>query len=180
MARKNKVKPEQLAPKIAEGYTDTPMTEEDARREFPSTVEKKRDLGFLRKPTYLPGTRLPIPEMVLIPNDVVIEEPNTGRRFHDVDQGMHPEARQAIQAGHMCLKCKEPHPDEAFPMYCNVCGYEMRERQILDCAVEFEGEIHVGPSKPLTDFMEDLDERQQKQMYAKKIREGGSRSRRRK
>jgi len=109
----------------------------------------------------------------------VIKEPNTDRRFHDVDQGMHPEARRAIQAGHMCLRCKEPHPEEAFPLNCDVCGYEMRERQILDCAVEFEGEIHVGPSKPMEEFMEELEKRQEKQAFDKKISEGHSRGRRR-
>lgn len=177
MAR-NAVKANQLAPKIEEGFTDSPMTEEDARKEFPTQERQKRDLSFLRESRYLPGTRLPIPEMVLIPNDAVIEEPNTGRRFVDVDQGMHPEARRAIQSGNMCLRCKEPQP-EAFPIRCDVCGYEMRERQILDCTHELAGEIHVGPSRPLEEFMEELEERQSRNAFDQKIREGGSRGRKR-
>jgi len=139
---------------------------------------ERRDLTFLREPRFLPGTRVPIPEMVLVPNDIVIEEPNTGRRFHDVDQGVHPSHREALETGHMCLRCKEPHP-EAFPKECDVCGYEMADRQMIDVAAELDGEIHVGPSRPLNLYMEELEMKNERHRFEKKIREGGSRGRQR-
>ena len=176
MARE-KVKPDQLAPKIAEGFTDRPLTPEEAAREFPAQRTKDMDVSHMRG-EMMPGSRVPKPTMVLIPNDAVIEEPNTGRRMKDVDQVITEDMMGAIIDRMMCLRCKEPF-EIPNPINCPVCGYEVRDRQALDAGMELTGDRHVGPSKPLAEFMEDLQDRQLASAFEKKIIEGGARQRRR-
>jgi hypothetical protein len=84
-----------------------------------------------------------------------------------------PEAFRAIQAGMICLRCMEPQEGE-FPLLCSLCGYAMKELQIRDLNLEFKGEKHLGPSKPITAFMDEAEERYQKEKFARKIAEGKS------
>jgi hypothetical protein len=178
MARNGrKIKADQLAPKIAAGYTDTPMTPEDARREFPVQREPKMSVEHMHGRT-MEGSRVPAPTMLLMESDTIIEEPNTGRKFKDVEQVITEEMKNAILAGYMCLKCKEPFPEQAFPLTCDVCGYEVQKRQIIEAAHEFEGTVHIGPAKPLSEFMADLEVRQEQAMFRQKLREGASPMRR--
>lgn len=161
MARKSKkVKPDQLAPKIAEGYTDTPMTPEEARREFPVQTR--------------PAPKLSGAFMVLEPGTAEIQEPNTGRKFLDVDVTMSAEQVGQIREGYRCLRCKEGPFEESWPLACDVCGYEIRARQAVDFRMEFEGEKHIGPARPLAAFMDDLEMRQEEALFRKKIAEGRS------
>jgi|SRR5215831_14273545 len=156
MARKGKrIKPDQLGPKLAAGLTEGPFTIEDARREFPRkrppamSYDHMR-VGHARGEAYA--------AFVLEPNGVAIQEPNTGRMFQDVDVIVTEEQRGQIIAGYRCLKCKEPF-EQPWPLACEVCGYEVHKRQVVDAAMELEGTRHVGPSKPLKEYVEELEER---------------------
>jgi hypothetical protein len=160
MARKNKVKLDQLAPKIAAGYTDRPMTPEEARREFP--VQPR------------PAPKLSGAFMLLEPGTAEIQEPNTGRKFLDVDVTMDAEKVGQIREGYRCLRCKEGPFDESFPLTCDVCGYEIRARQAVDFRMEFEGEKHIGPAKPLSAFMDEVEMRQEQALFRQKIQGGRS------
>ena len=155
MARKGKLKPDQFAPKIAEGLTEGPLTPADARREFPASKPPA--------PSYEHMTRVfsrsePYAVMVLESNGVPIQEPNTGRWMEDVDVIVTEEEALQIKAGYRCLKCKEPF-ETAFPASCAVCGYDVADRQIVDAAMELQGTRHVGPSKPLSEYMLELEAR---------------------
>lgn len=173
MARNGKrVKLDQLAPKIAEGYTDTPMTPEDARREFP--VQKPGEMSLAHM-TRERGRGEPFAAMVLVPLDVVIEEPNTGRKFKDVKVVVTKQEAGEIEAGIRCLKCKEPWGAEnMLPDECPVCDYEAHKRQMIDCAAEMVGTEHIGPSRPMQQFMDDLHTRQDEAAFRQKLVEGAS------
>lgn len=86
-----------------------------------------------------------------------------------------PDTFAAIQSGMICLRCLEPQYS-AFPELCCMewCGYPIRDLQIRDLALEFKGQKHLGPSKPITEFMDEAEERYQKEKFARKIAEGKS------
>ena len=156
MARKGKkLRSDDFAPKIAEGLTEGPLSPEDARREFPVPKLPATSYGHMTR-EHERGE--PYAAMVIEPNGVPIQEPNTGRWMEDVDVIVTHEEAQQILAGYRCLKCKEPF-ETAFPAICLVCGYDVAERQILDAAMELDGDRHVGPSKPLIEYMEELEAR---------------------
>jgi hypothetical protein len=96
-----------------------------------------------------------------------------------VDITYTPDTIREMQSGYKCIRCMEPQ-DEAFPLNCSLCGYEMRDSQIRDMSLEFKGEKHLGPSRPITEYLDELDARHEKAKFAKKIAEGGYIKRRRK
>ena len=44
----------------------------------------------------------------------------------------------------------------------------------MDFAMEFEGEVHVGPNKPISEYLLEQDLEREKRKHAKKLKEGGS------
>ena len=84
-----------------------------------------------------------------------------------------PELHRAMQTGQVCLRCKEPQDGE-FPIQCSLCGYAMKELQPRDVVMEFDGFKHLGPTKPITEFMDEAEERYQKEKFQRKIAEGKS------
>lgn len=95
------------------------------------------------------------------------------RLMQGADITIRPSDFHKMRAGYACLRCLEPQ-DESFPLACSMCGYSMRELQIRDIAVEFSGTKHLGPSKPVSDYVDALDEEAEKKKFAKRIYEGGS------
>lgn len=99
------------------------------------------------------------------------------RVFGGVDITYTPEIFRRLQAGLRCLRCQEPQ-DHSFPLNCDFCGYEMREKQIRDLALETKGTKHLGPSQPISEYIDRLDEEAERKRFEKKIIEGGSYRRR--
>lgn len=119
------------------------------------------------------GTRIPTPRFVASENpDAFMIEENTGRVMQDAVIHFTAEVLDAVKAGNICLRCHEPQPF-SFPEMCDVCGYPMRERQIMDISMEFVGERHVGPAKPVKQYLEEMDERTEKRRFIDKLMEGG-------
>lgn len=81
---------------------------------------------------------------------------------------------QAIETGHTCLRCMEFH-DVAFPVACSLCGYSMQELQLRDVALEIKGFKHLGPSEPISHYMEEQQEEMLRRKFANKLKTGGSR-----
>ena len=148
------------------------MTDEESRREFPVTRPAKAPVSHMQGTT-MPGSRVPRPTMFLKPNEIIIEEPNTGRRMQDVNQIITEDMRDAILDGYMCLKCKEPF-ETPWPKECPVCGYAVSDRQVPDSELELVGTEHIGPSRPLSMFMEELEERARKREFDQKLNSGHS------
>lgn len=84
-----------------------------------------------------------------------------------------PELFRAMQSGLVCLRCKEPQTEE-FPEECDLCGYAMKDLQVRDVAMEFDGLKHLGPSKPIGEFTDEAEERFQKEQFRRKIAAGKS------
>jgi hypothetical protein len=122
----------------------------------------------------LEGTRIPRPRFVASDDtgSVWHDEP-TGRLQRNAILKMDAETFRAIQAGHVCLRCLEPQP-EAFPVACDLCGYSMAERQIMDIAMEFRGGAHVGPGAPIGDYLAEQEERLERLDHERAKREGSS------
>lgn len=97
------------------------------------------------------------------------------RDFRDVSRTYTPDTVAAITSGYMCMECNEPQPIP-FPLRCDLCGFEMHERQALKWAAEFDGERHLGPDKPLSEIFAEMElEREQRKFLRKLEEEGGSR-----
>lgn len=175
--RHQRVNRDNLAPKIAAGITEGASAHE-ALEEFP--VQAKVDGAELVQSHLggehesFEGTRIPRPRFVASDdlNSVWHDEP-TGRLQRNAELKIEAETFQAMQAGYICLRCLEPQPD-AFPIACDLCGYSMRERQVMDIAMEFRGEKHVGPGAPIAEYLAEQDERLERLDHARRKQEGAS------
>lgn len=171
---RHRVSEGEVAPGIWEGLTQG-VPQDEALAMFPVKENKGgvNLVSHMRDVPNLDGTRIPQPRFVAAdqPGAHMIEE-NTGRVMQDAVITFTPETLRAIKEGHICLRCMEPQP-ESFPLLCDVCGYAMKDRQIMDLAMEFEGEKHLGPAKPIQEFLNAQDERMEKRRFIEKILGGG-------
>jgi hypothetical protein len=49
----------------------------------------------------------------------------------------------------------------------------------MDIAMEFRGNEHVGPATPFNQYLAEQEERKEKRAFMQRLRDGGSRGRRR-
>jgi hypothetical protein len=174
VTRKGKTKlvnPDDLSPGIAAGLTQGASKEEALEQFKPKTVlsgaELVRHMGQVET---VGGGRVPLPRFVASEDDdsLWLDEP-TGRIQKNVNVTFQPETVRAIQSGMICLRCYEPQ-GTAFPEICEShewsgCAYPIRERQIMDFAMEFEGGKHLGPAKPITQYLEEQRERVERRRF---------------
>lgn len=158
-----------LSPGQTAGVTEGLTAEQYVEREgVPSNVDARTIIGHMADETLIAGTRVPAPHFVArddtgsvwIDGETDRLQKNAALTF--TEQGV-----RMFREGRWCLRCMEPQ-DTAFPLSCDMCGYPMRERQIMDVAMEFEGERTLGPSKPITEYLEEQDLRVEKQKFAEK------------
>lgn len=178
MARKgkNKVRDEDLSPGIAAGLTQGVPAEEALEafpvRNVPTGVEVIRHMRdadqMLERSTGLPFARFVASSNA----SAVWSDGVTDRPQLDYTKTYTPDGMRLLREGRQCLRCDEPHP-EAFPLSCDLCGYAMGERQIMDMAMEFEGPKHLGPRKPIGEYMEELELRTEKRKFIDRVQEGG-------
>lgn len=173
LRRSKFVNTDNLGPKIAEGLTQGASAKE-ALDEHP--VVGKTDGAALTE--HMAGEqqyidRIPVFRAVLRDDTHSVWTDETGRLQRNVIASVDIETFRALQAGHICLRCYEPHP-EAFPEQCDLCGYPMRERQTLDVAMEFRGQDHVGPGAPIAEYLAEQDERMERMEHEIRRREGAS------
>lgn len=101
-------------------------------------------------------------------------EPGSDRLQRNVQLMLTPEMADQIRSGYRCLRCLEPQ-STAFPEVCEGyealgCSYPIRDRQVLDFSMESEGERLIGPQKPITQYLEDQEERAEKRRFIDKLR----------
>lgn len=173
--RHARVNRDNLAPKIAAGITEGASARE-ALEQFP--VQAKVD-GAEIVQSHLGGEqsklgRVPRPRFVATDDthSVWHDEP-TGRLQRNAVLKLDKATFEAMQAGYVCLRCLEPQ-EEAFPRSCDLCGYSMRERQIMDIAMEFRGGEHVGPGAPIADYLAEQEERLERLDHAERKKSGAS------
>lgn len=155
-----KINTDDLHPKQAEGLT-VGMSAKDALREIPDPHQHTDGATLVQQ--QLGGEqehvgRIPVFKAVLRDDTHSVWKEVDGRLQRNVVASVPKDVFRAIKAGHICLRCYEPQPD-AFPPECDMCGYPMRERQIMDVAMEFRGEEHIGPGMPIAEYLEQQERR---------------------
>lgn len=165
-----------LAPGIAEGITQGKHAGQEADERFKVETHLsgeqivQQHLGGAQKTL----GRLPVFRALLRDDpESVWQDGQTDRLQRNVIAAVDPETMSAMRSGHMCLRCYEPSP-QSFPEECSLCGYPMRERQIMDIAMEFRGNEHVGPAMPFNEFIAQQEERMEKAAFLKRLKDGGS------
>lgn len=170
---RKKVDPSRLHPKMAEGLTQGKHSLEEAR-ELPSP-EIKDGAAIARQTAevaYVDGTRVPRPRFHAEDDLGSVWHLGDDRLQRNSTQTFAPEIFAAIKQGMMCLRCMEPQAS-AFPVTCDLCGYAMKERQIMDVAMEFVGDKHLGPAKPITEYMMNQELEREKREFLKRQKDGG-------
>ena len=148
MSSRKRVKADQLAPLIAEGFTeDVPL--ERVESELPAS-KPESDPGYLNEAETVPGTRIPLPKFFVEHDTSGIWQVHSGRVHRGARIILLPETLEAMKAGLICLRCMEPQ-DEPFPFRCTSppemgCEYRISDRQLRDIAIEYEGGQTLGPT----------------------------------
>ena len=161
--RRKRVNLDNLAPGIAPGITQGASAREALREHpAPKVLDGATATAHLAEVTRV--NRVPVWRAVVKDSldSVWVDEP-TGRMQRDAVVIVHPEVREALRTGWMCLRCYEPQ-DEAFPApgdanHLPGCTYPIRERQAIDVRMEFRGEEHVGPAQPISVYLAEQEER---------------------
>lgn len=178
--RKRLIGEDEVSPRIAEGLTQGIPRDEVLEHFKPSSapsgvqlIRHMRDMGTVG------SSRVPVPRFVAEEDadTVWLDEP-TGRLQKNASLTFQPETISAMRAGMICLRCLEPQ-ESAFPVVCQSppemgCSYPIRDRQIMDIAMEFEGDKHLGPGKPITEYLLEQEERQEKRKFMARKIEGGA------
>lgn len=181
LKRERHVNPDDLAPGIAKGLTQGASAQE-ALDEFPtqgvSGVEMIRHMSGERQ---LEGMRgVPRPHFVAKNTSTGFVRASLDREFGDVTVTFTKDVMDALRSGMICLRCFEPQSSAFADEHIEGCeGFEihgahyMRDRQILDIAMEFEGDQHLGPSKPMGELLDEQEERSEKRKFMKRVLDGG-------
>jgi hypothetical protein len=170
-----RIRPEDLHPKQAEGLT-VGMSAKDALKAIKNPHEHVDGESLVQH--QMGGEqekigRVPVWRAVLRDDTHSVWKENDGRLQRNVIESIDVETLRALRAGHICLRCHEPHP-EAFPEMCDLCGYPMAERQIMDIAMEFRGHEHIGPGLPIADYLEEQERRLERRERKEARRSGKS------
>lgn len=180
--RKQLVNEENLAPGIAAGLTQGIPKEEvlaqlAAEPSAPSGVESIRHMREVEH-----TGRVPLPKFVAddTPSDLVVVFPD-GRKMRDVEKMFQPEVMTAIRGGMICLRCLEPQSfafsDDHLPGCEGVAlhgPHYMRDRQGMDFALEVREGKHLGPAHPIGFYLDEQDERRDRELFEQKLKDGGS------
>lgn len=168
---------DELAPRIREGLTQDASAAEALQEHpvstNPSGVEIARNFAAAERAANESPRDKTIHFIARLDPETEIEEPNTGRLMIDATRVIPTEHRHQIQSGYRCIECLEPF-DVPWPDHCDVCGFEVRKRQMLRAVHEFEGNTHVGPGKPIREYLADMDARREKREFDQKIAAGKS------
>lgn len=172
----NRINSADLAPLVAQGYTEDASAEEAFQH-----AEGERPIT---KPGSAVGHMKDVDEKLErnrggFAGFVATDDPGavwtdgaTDRVQYDLHKTYTRGGMVLLKTGRQCLRCDEPL-DPAFPVACPLCGYAVHDRQIMDIAMEFEGERHLGPSAPITQYMEEQNERVEKREFIQRVLDGG-------
>lgn len=173
--RNKKIDPSRLHPVMAAGLTQGRHALAEAHELEP--LSDTRDGATVARemsetPPAVDGTRIPAPRFIAEDSLDSVWYLGDDRLQRNSIQSYPAEVVRAIQTGYMCLRCNEPQP-EAFPDICDLCHYPMKDRQVMDFAMEFEGTRHFGPARPISEYLMDLEAEQEKREFEKRQTEGG-------
>jgi hypothetical protein len=164
-----------LSPMIAEGITYGKHALEEADEKFPPVQmpDGAEMVSHLRSADERMADKKFAPFVASNSTDAVWTDGVTDRLQMDYVTSFTEEGLRYLREGRQCLRCHEPHPDEPFPDQCDICGYAMKERQILDISIEFEGLKHIGPQKGISSYLEEQEERMERRAFEERQLNGG-------
>jgi hypothetical protein len=187
-AKKNKalkkpqlVNPDDLHPNMAPGLTQG-VPRDEALAMFPAKgTDGVTALQHLTRDEPMEGLRgVPRPHFRAEDADTGFLRVSGDRTLRDAAMFYTHEMMNALRAGMVCLRCLEPQSHSFADDHIEGCEgvlihgpRYMRDRQILDIAMEFEGNKHLGPSKPMQELLDEQDERVEKRRFIKGILDGG-------
>lgn len=172
----NRINTSDLAPLVAEGYTEGASAEEAFQE-----ADHKRPIAPVNAAVgHMKGVDGKLARGrggfagFVATNDpgAVWTDGVTDRIQYDLHKTYTDGGMRLLREGRQCLRCDEPL-DPSFPIACPVCGYAVADRQIMDIAMEFEGERHLGPSRPITEYMEEQNVRAEKRAFIRRVLDGG-------
>lgn len=179
--RRHEISPDDLHPSLRAGLTQG-ATAEEAQQELGPVANKDAGdiVAYMRDQEAVAGTRVPIPRFVGQNASTGFVRESLDRRMGDAMLTFPRETIRAIQSGMICLRCLEPQPGAFADEHLEGCegvllhgpSY-MKDRQVVDFALEFEGENHIGPSRPMSEFAEEQDARVEKRRFVKRVADGG-------
>ena len=174
--RRQDVSRDQFHPSVAKGLTFAgEMSDEEALQEHYTPVPDGGDrVAHLAKADVKLQRGVPYAAFVAENSfDAVFTDGVTDRPQMDYRATYTPEGLRLLREGRQCLRCQEPL-EPAFPLACPLCGYSVKDRQIMDIGMEFEGERHLGPAKPVSEWMIEQEARKEKRKFARKaLSQGG-------
>lgn len=175
--KRSKVHEGDLAPLVAEGFTEDASLEEafqEAEDKRPLARHGAAGLSHMKDvDTKLERNRGGFAGFVATTDaGATWTDGVTDRVQYDLHKTYTAGGMRLLREGRQCLRCDEPLPT-SFPLTCPVCGYAVANRQIMDIAMEFEGERHLGPSKPISEYMAQQEERMEKRRFIRRVLDGG-------
>lgn len=175
--KQEKIDTSNLAPKVARGFTQGASLEEhiqetDNLSEKGSALDRARILAGADERIESDSGDRYAAFVAESDSRAVWTDGVTDRPQLDVHKTYTKKGMRMLREGRQCLRCDEPL-DPAMPAQCPLCGYAVADRQIMDIAMEFEGEKHIGPSAPVSDYLAEQDARVEKRRFIKKVLDGG-------
>lgn len=179
-SQRRKINKDNLAPLVREGLSqgDEPIPER------PHVLSGVEAIRHMREGARV--GRVPVAKFVgeVAPSDVPVQtyvEMPDGRKLIDPIQTFTPATMDAMRSGWICMECLEPQAeafgDDHLPGCIGVETYGphfMRDHQGLRLAQETIADRHIGPALPLTEYLEQQDERVERGLFERKQLEGGS------
>ncbi len=179
LKRRRHINPEELHPSLRPGLTQGASAKE--AQEYLGSIEPARDgtdvARYMREAGSAGDSRVPIPRFSGSDHATGFVRQSLDRRMGDALLTFPRDVIRAMQAGMICLRCLEPQPYAFADDHLEGCEgvlvhgpHYMKDRQIMDFAMEFEGDKHIGPSKPMSEYLEEQDLRVEKAKFrAKKL-----------
>lgn len=103
---------------------------------------------------------------IAIEEDVDRVKIEDGRTYMHYEYSLRPDDVERIRLGYVCanVPCFEPH-ETPFPEQCNVCGFPMRELQLIRFRREFVGDRWVGPADTIEDELDRMTDQYQRSKH---------------
>lgn len=177
--RQRHIDPGELHPQLRSGLTQGASAEEAQQELGPVVAHDGVDIvRYLREQKAVEGTRIPVPRFIGASKDTgFVRQRPDGTRLGDAVLTFPWEVVRAMRAGMICMRCLEPQSFAFADEHIEGCEgvdlhgpHYMKDRQVVDFALEFEGEKLIGPSKPMSEYLEEQDLRVEKAKFrAKKL-----------
>lgn len=179
--RRHEIDPGELHPSLRAGLTQGASAEEAQQHLGAVANHDGRDIvKYMREEQQSSTARVPTPRFAGSDSSTGFVRQSLDRKMGDALLTFPPEVIRAIQSGMICLRCLEPQSWAFEDAHLEGCEgvlihgpHYMKDRQVMDFAMEFEGDKHIGPSKPMSELAEEQDARVEKRLFIKRVADGG-------